>query len=314
MIKRVLIGLCILVLFLAACAPAATQSAPQASDSFSGSREAGAPPSAPEPGKAVASNAVSDVTTNAGPDRLVIRNADLSIVVKDPAQSMDAIAKLAKDMGGFTVTSNLYKSTNRSGASIPQANITVRVPADKLDEALGKIKAMVQNKDTDILNESVSGQDVTKEYTDLNSRLTNLQNAEKQLQNIMDEATKTEDVLNVYNQLVSIREQIEVLKGQIKYYEDSAALSAIAVTLQSTGAVEPLSIGGWRPVGVARDALQTTLDGLRFLANAAIWLVLFVLPIGAILYFFVRLVIWVFRKLRKGRKASPPAPLTPPPA
>ncbi|MBK8824507.1 MAG: DUF4349 domain-containing protein [Anaerolineales bacterium] len=47
----------------------------------------------------------------------------------------------------------------------------------------------------------------------------------------METATDTEDVVNIFNQLVYYREQIELVKGQIKYYEEAAALSAISVTI-----------------------------------------------------------------------------------
>ena len=56
---------------------------------------------------------------------------------------------------------------------------------------------------------------MTSDYTDLQSRLRNLEDAEEQLRTIMDSAFNTEDVLTVYNRLVEVREQIEVIKGQI---------------------------------------------------------------------------------------------------
>ena len=96
-----------------------------------------------------------------------------------------------------------------------------------------KIKAEVKNLATDIRSENVSGQDVTAEYTDLTSRRNNLERAEAQLQEIMASATKTEDVLNVFNQLTQIRGEIEVIKGQMKYYEESSNFSAINVELIS---------------------------------------------------------------------------------
>jgi hypothetical protein len=114
----------------------------------------------------------------------------------------------------------------------------------------------------------VNSQDVTAEYTDLNSKLVNLEAAEKQLQEIMDSANRTEDVLSVYSQLVATREQIEVIKGQMKYYEQSAALSAISVQLIANAAMQPITIGGWQPVGVA-SFLQSLIH-LQSLGNFAI--------------------------------------------
>jgi len=165
--------------------------------------------------------------------RIVIKNGTLSIVVKDPGASLDRIAKMAEQMGGFIVSSNIFKTTTSSGVEMPQAQISIRVPADKLTAAVEQIKAETPDPAKDVLTENITGSDVTKEYTDLQSRLTNLQNAADQLKAIMAKADKTEDVMSVYNQLMQVNEQIEVIKGQIKYYDEASNMSEIAVTLQS---------------------------------------------------------------------------------
>ncbi|MEK6573244.1 MAG: DUF4349 domain-containing protein, partial [Chloroflexota bacterium] len=194
-------------------------------------------------------------------DRLVIMNASLSIVVDDPASTVDAITQLTKGMGGFVVSLNTYE-TYYGPESKPaqQASLTIRVPSEKLDEALRQIKGMA----VEVKSENMSGQDVTAEYTDLKSRLTNLEAAEKQLQSIMEEATKTEDVLAVYNQLVYTREQIEVIKGQMKYYEESATFSAITLDIIPNIVTQPIEVGGWHPEGAAKQAIE---DTVRFLQN-----------------------------------------------
>lgn len=243
----------------------------------------------------------------------MIKNATLSIAVTSPLDVLDAITRMAEEMGGYVVTSNSYKATSSSGLELPEANISIRVPAEQLNEALERIKALVEDQENDILTENVTGQDVTQDYTDQKSRLVNLENTERQLQAIMDEASKTEDVLAVYNQLVSVREQIEVIKGQIKYYEELAALSMIQVRIQSKAAIEPLSIGSWKPVGVARDALQATLNGLKFIGTAAIWIILFILPVGLVIILPLWLLFKLICRARKNRNpnsqaAAPPVP------
>jgi 5-bromo-4-chloroindolyl phosphate hydrolysis protein len=235
-------------------------------------------------------------------DRMVIRNANLSIVVKDPAVTMDFIAKLAESSGGWVVTSNLYKTYTSDGLEVPQANITIRVPDGDLNDALEQIKSQVENKETDVRSENVSGEDVTATYTDLSSRRRNLEEAEKQLVEIMKNAYKTEDVLSVFNQLTQIRSEIEVLAGQMRYYEESAAYSAIAVEVVAQETVKPVSVLGWQPVGVMRDAFQALINTGKTLVNVLIWLIIFVLPILVILYLFVRLVIWIVKKLFFNKK------------
>ena len=240
--------------------------------------------------------------TSTSAERLVIRNADLSIVVDDPAVVMEEIIQMAAEMGGFVVESNLYQNTYAPEMTAKEATITIRIPAERLDEARGKIKAFVKDPEEDILSDTVSGRDVTADYTDLQSRLKNSEDAAEQLRLIMDRATEPEDVLRVFSELRAINEQIELLKGQIKYYEESAALSAVSVRIKADESIQPVEIGGWKPKGVARDALQALIDAYQYIANAAIWIVVFCLPIaipvGVALYFIIR----GTRKLRKKSK------------
>lgn len=238
----------------------------------------------------------------AAQERMVITNANLTIAVAEPVSSMDAIRQMAAEMNGYTVSANQYLVTIASGAEVPQAEITIRVPTGRFDEAMQRIKQMT---DKDVLNETIDSQDVTAEYTDLESRLRNLEAAEDQLQSIMDDATKTEDVLAVYNNLVSVREQIEVIKGQMQYYEQSAALSSIYVSLKANAAVQPISVGGWESQGVARDAVQALVNVLKGLATAAIWIVIVVLPVAILILLPFALLFFIIRAIVRRNKRRP---------
>lgn len=184
-------------------------------------------------------------------DRLIIKNADLSIVVDDPASAVGAITQLAETSGGFVVSVSAYQ-TMLGGQRAQQAQMVVRVPSAKLNEVLSQIKAMA----VEVQREYISGQDVTAEYVDLQSRLKNLEAKEAQLQAIMERATDTEDVLKVYDELSRTREDIEVIKGQMKYYEQAAAMSAISLDLIPNAASQPVEVGGWHPDVVAKTSLE----------------------------------------------------------
>ncbi len=297
MIKRALPYLIVAGLMLAACAAAPAAPAERQSEpGFAGGAPAAT--SAPALVEAPAEGVIQDAASGVRVDRIVIKNASLSLLVKDASATSDEIARLTESMGGFVISTNLYETTyGQNDTRVKQASVSIRVPADRLDEALSKIKDMA----VEVQSENVSGQDVTAEYTDLQSRLRNLEAAEKQLQNIMDGATKTEDVLSVYNQLVSIREQIEVIKGQIKYYDESAAFSQISIELIPDVVAQPLDIGGWRPVGVARDAVELLIQSLQALVNVLIYLAICGVP------FFLILVLpaWLgVRSLRRRRRMA----------
>ena len=300
--------LCALI-FVTACSPAA---------SLAPEMEQAAPFEAPAFGKSVdsagnvfrqAESEVSPGSSQAQAERLVIKNASLSIIVDDPVKVMDSITQLADELGGFVVSANLSETFLDSGVKVPSANITIRVPAELFNDALRRIKA----ETTELPQyENINSQDVTSEYTDLASRLRNLESAEAKLNEIMDEAIRTEDVLSVYNQLVQVREQIELIKGQMKYYEESAAMSAISVELVANEAVQPLTIGGWQPVGTAKDAIQALINTLKVLGNFVIWAVLFLLPVLGVLYIIFVLPLSLLWRAWRRRRAKIKPPATPP--
>lgn len=309
-ITRPIIVLMLAALLLAACSPMAAP-APEPREVF---MESAAPAAVAESAAGQSANIFASNDTAQTIERLVIKNASLSLVVNDPPESMNRISALAEELGGFVVSANLFHMTLDSGQEVPQASIAIRVPAEKLSQALDRIRA---ESDREPQREEVNSQDVTKDYTDQQSRLRNLEAAEAQLTEIMGSATRTEDVLAVYNQLVQVREQIEITKGQIKYYEESAALSLISVELVANEAIQPLTIGGWEPVGVAKDAIQALINGLEFLVNAAIWVVLFVLPVLLVFYVLFILPLTLFirmlrRRRARSRQAAPPPPHAPP--
>ncbi len=299
LLSRITIIILLLPILVAACAPA--------SSGMLAEQRASAPMAVPEMGamdKAVSMEADDNLyalqSNMTDPERIVIKDANITIVVENPPDVLDNIVRMAEDMGGYVVSANLYQSRLDNGREVPRGSITIRVPAERLNDALDQIESA---SDREPLSKNISSQDVTREYTDLQSRLRNLEEAEAQLREIMASAYKTEDVLVVYNQLVQVREQIEVIKGQIQYYEQSAALSAISVDLLADEAVQPLTIGGWQPIGVVKDAVQALINALKFIAIALIWIVIFILPVVILLalIFLVPLIL-VVKAMRKRRR------------
>ena len=234
-------------------------------------------------------------------ERLVIENADLAIVVKDPKARMAEITALANEFGGFVVSSNLYQSFTSFGKEVPEATIVIRVPSERLDEALTRIKEGA----VEIDYENRSGQDVTNIYVDLQAQLKAKQAAEAKLLEIMDQATRAEDVLAIYLQVQQVQTEIEQLKGQIKYYEESAALSSISVRLIAEESTQPIEIGPWTPTGAARDAIQDLILFFQNFIDVLIRFILLTLP-ALILIAIPLLVLYlagraVYRRVRKSR-------------
>ena len=223
------------------------------------------------PGAEEAANTGTNVQTQ---ERLVIENADLAIVVKDPKARMAEINALASEMGGYVVSSNLFQSFTSFGKEVPEATIVIRVPSERLDDALIRIKEDAIN----INYENRTGQDITNIYVDLQSQLKAKQAAEAKLLEIMDQATRAEDVLAIYLQVQQVQTEIEMLKGQIQYYDESVATSAISVRLIAEEGTQPIEIGPWTPSGAAREAIQDLILFVQDFVEVLIRFVLLTLP------------------------------------
>ncbi len=221
-------------------------------------------------------------------ERLVVKRAEMRVSVADPAEAMHTVVQLAESMQGYVVNSNQWNSTN-NGQTYISASVMVRVPAERLDEMMQKVRELAADPKTGVLSESVTGEDVTAEYVDSQARLRNLQAAEAQLTELLDQAPDLEYTLDIFKELTEIRSQIEVLEGRIKYLEESAALSALSVEFVAEASLQPLQIGPWKPAGVAKEAIQTLVRVAQDVGTALIKFVIiwvpFLLPIGLIVYF-----------------------------
>jgi hypothetical protein len=204
-------------------------------------------------------------------DRLIVRSASLSMVATDVVSVTDRLKTYAESVGGFVVEANV---SDRGTA--PYANISLRIPAEKLDVALQYIRSQAVR----VVNESLSGEDVTEEYVDLQAKLKNLTASAEQLRAIMKDATKTTDVLAVHRELERVQGEIDSLAGRKKYLENWAKLSSVSISISTDEGALPVvePSNQWRPIVVAKDAMAAFVDILKFVANVAIWVIIF-LPI-----------------------------------
>ncbi len=237
----------------------------------------------------------------ANQERLIIRNADMSIVATDTEAALAQIAAMATNGGGWVVSSNVYQSSETSKTGY----IQIRVPSEGFQSVLDAIAGLAVS----VESLSTSGQDVTEEYVDLSSQLTNLEATAARVRGFLDDATRVEDALAVNAELSRLEGEIAVIKGRMQYLSQSAAFSSITVNITPDELAQPIEVAGWQPRGVAKEALESLINALQSLANLVIWLVVFVLPILVLIAIPLLIIFLLIRWLRRrqGRVATPPA-------
>jgi hypothetical protein len=258
-----------------------------------------APPPLPASEVAMEEGAVSS-SQDLVSDRMILRSANLSIVVEDTEEVLEDIESLATQLGGYISDLQTWRADDQLAGTI-----TLRIPAESFDRARERIKDLA----LEVEGENVSGQDVTEEYVDLEARLGNLEMAEEELRELLASAQEThkdaESILAIYREITNVRQQIEQIKGRMQYLEDAAALATLTISLTAEEVEEPVVEPGWEPLRQARDALRTLVNALKFLANVLIWVVVFFLPLAAILALPLVIVwlVWYLRRRRR-RKAK----------
>jgi hypothetical protein len=191
--------------------------------------------------------------------RLIIRTADLNLVVADTEATISAVTEMIEANGGWVVNSSLYQYSE----NVKSGNITVRVPVDGFNSAITAIKGLA----VEVTSESSAGQDVTEEFVDLSSRLENLEATADRVRNFLDESRNVEEALAVNQELSRLEGEIEVIKGRMQYLSQSAGFSTISINLTPDIAAQPLDPQTWRPGLVARESFETLVNALQGIAN-----------------------------------------------
>ena len=224
--------------FAAPAAPAQPKAAAPGAAGVPGASGSPGPPAvmkARDPDGGGAQQQVAELATQR---RIIVYTVDMTLEVADVAASVDTVSALAQQMGGWVV------STSR--AEKHRGFIAVRVPADRLDEVVGRLRGIA----AEVVSEVSSSRDVTDEYVDLTSRLGNLQAAEAALLRLFDRAQTVEEALEVRRTLTDVQGEIEVLKGRIAFLEQTSAFSLVNVTLVLEPQDMEVDAGGEQVAGV----------------------------------------------------------------
>jgi hypothetical protein len=234
-------------------------------------------------------------------ERMIIRTGTIEMTVADMEQAKTTIEGMIAEMAGqgaFIISSN--EQNNISGdRGIARINMSIRVPAERFDDTMDRLAELAVR----VTGRNESGEDVTEEFFDLETRLESLEAARDRLLEIMVEANTTEDLLRAEEQLTRRETEIESIKGRLQFLSQSVALSSIHITLRPDQAA-PAILDRWRPTETADQSFAFLMRSLRFLGDMVIFVLIVILPwllILALVFFAVRAII---RRRRRNRTST----------
>ncbi|MEK6282739.1 MAG: DUF4349 domain-containing protein [Acidobacteriota bacterium] len=241
-------------------------------------------------------------------NRKILRNADLILEVAAPTEAQRNITSIAEALGGFVVTSESKRRQNSDAATQDlEVNLVIRVPAAQFSAALEQIRGAGSR----VIEEKTTGQDVTEEFIDLEARIKTQKALELQFLEIMKQANKVVDALEVQRQIAEVRTEIEKLEGRKRFLENRASLSTISVSLQTPTAIVVNTSGFGRNI---REAVAESVGVASEIVLFLIRFVIVMIPIFILVllpgWFLGRYALRRARRRQSGGGASKIDPLS----
>ena len=232
---------------------------------------------------------------------MIIKNAEIKLLVTDTDIAIDRATQVVGDAGGYIVSSRVWSQPHYDGKNYKYAAITIGIPVQEFEHTLSRLRGL----SVQVLDETASGEDVTNQFVDLQSQLTNLEATRERIKMFLDSAKTVDEALRINQELSVIESQIEQIKGQMNYLEDRSAYSTITINLEpELPELEPVvtpTPNPWNPGETFNNAKETVTFAYQGIVNFLIWLFVVLIPILAP----PALIIWGVWKLLTRRSRKP---------
>jgi len=232
----------------------------------------------------------------AGADQKIMANAELDIQVEagEFQAAFDKALLLADRYGGYVLSSNSYASGEED--SIKSGAIAIRVPANVFAKALSDAAKLGELK-----RQNVWTEDVSAEYVDLQARIVNQQAYVNSILALLAKAKTVQEILTVQQTLTYAQQELEQLKGRMRYLDEHTAFSTLTLSIYETG-VEATPPSEWGFGEALKDAVHNLVDAFSAVVRGLGWIV----PILVILGIIGVVVYLLVRAATRKRRQSPP--------
>lgn len=241
--------------------------------------------------------------------RLIIKEAQMNLMVENTDMAVNRVTDIAVGAAGYILSQRVWDDD----LGYRHATITLGVPVDRFERVLQQLRRLGE-----VTNEEASGDDVTEEYVDLDSRLESLRTTHERLLSFLEEAETVEEILALNQRISEVEGQLSQIQGRINYLSNRAAFSTVSVMLEPnvalptpTPTVTPTATPTptpWTPGDTARQAslrLEHTAQGILS------FLIYYGIVCGPWLLLIAPLTYGGWRLVRRVETRDGPPPVTP---
>ncbi len=236
----------------------------------------------------------SEAQLLADPSRKIIYNARLSIESTEYDKTRSELLAAAAAAGGYVESSSQYGSAEEGNRWV---DLTLRIPSKNY----GSFLAAAENAGS-LLQKDESTQDITREYVDVEARLTSLKNQEQRLQELAAQAESLEDLLAIEQRLSDVQYEIESYTAQQRLFDDQVDYSTVTINLNEVRVYTPVKRGfGSRIVSAFQNSWSDFGEGAQDFAVGLVY----ALPSLLVLAVIAAAVLVPVRRAKKHAAARP---------
>jgi hypothetical protein len=208
-------------------------------------------------------------------DKRIIKNATLSLEVKDYMQFNKQLHAGIKRFGGYVGQEEQSESTYKI-----ENNVTVKVPVDKFEDAMDEFSTGQR-----IIEKKITAEDVTTQIVDTKSRIAAKTQVRLRYLDLLKQAKNMEEILSVEKEVNDIQEQLESASGQVEYLGHAAAFSTI--TLSYYQVLNPSAQDEKRP-SYLQEVSSAFGDGLGWVGSLLVTIIsLWPLWLGSVMVWYI---------------------------
>ena len=268
--------------------------------SFAAAQEAGVYEEIAEADLGAGSEPV-EMEENAVSDRKLIKNVNMTVETGDYSGLVSAVQEQVDALGGYTES---YESYNENSVGHRSAFLTLRIPADRLEEFIRQVEDI-----SNIVSRQETVEDITLSYVDLESRKKMYEEEQERLLSLLEQAETVEDIIALESRLTEVRYQLESMESQLRTMDNQVNYSTVYLSIDEVERyTPPAEKGTWERIrtGFTENVYRVGNGIKEFFIGFVISLpILLVLAVGIIIAVIViRLFLRISEKNNAKRAAG----------
>lgn len=239
--------------------------------------------------------------STANPNQKLVRKVWLDTETENMDTLLEGAAQRITELGGYVESRNVYNGSQYSGRRYRHADLTVRIPADRLDQFVQHV-----SENSNVTNNKETADDITLSYVATQSRITALETEQTRLLELLASAQDMSDLLEIEQRLTEVRTELEKVTSQLRLYDNQVSYGTIYLAVSEvkeyTVVEEPETVWG----RIAAGFVESLKNLGKFFTELFVTLVVGLpyLILAGILMTAVILILKNAKRKRKAKKES----------